>query len=75
MDACTLRLTADILARKKAGEIDDKDWDLLNTLRSDNNEADNIGLDPRHLQTVVGIFKDAMTMDVSEEDVQTMYRR
>ena len=75
VDEGTLRLSADILARKRAGEIDDKDWDLLNTLESDNNKAGSIGLGAHHLQIAVESFKDAMDMDVSEEDVQTMYRR
>ena len=75
VDEGTLRLLADILARKKAGEINDKDWDLMNSLRSDNNEAGDIGLSTRHLETGVQIFKDTMDMEVSKEDIQTMYRR
>lgn len=74
-DEGTLRLSADILARKRAGEIDDKDWDLLNSLESHDNKAGKIGLGARELQIGVQTFKDAMDMDVSEEDVQTMYRR
>lgn len=75
VDEGTLRLSADILARKRAGEIDDKDWDLLNSLESHDNKAGKIGLGARELQIGVQCFKDAMDMDVSEEDVQTMYRR
>lgn len=75
LDEGSLRLSADILARKKAGEIDDEDWGLLNSLGIDNSEAGSTGLDARELQKAVNIFKDAMDMDVSEEDIQTMHRR
>ncbi|CAN0023879.1 unnamed protein product [Laminaria digitata] len=75
LDEGTLRLSADILARKKAGEIDDEDWGLLNSLGIDNSEDGSTGLDARELQKAVNMFKDAMDMDVSEEDIQTMHRR
>lgn len=75
VDEGILRLSADILARKKAGTIGDEEWDLLSSLESDDNQAGAIGLGARALEECVQLFKDVMDIDVSKEDLQTMYRR
>lgn len=74
-DEMILRLSGDILARRKAGLINDEEWKLLNTLESSGNSDGTIGLSVGKLKECVRLFKETMDMDVSREDVQTMYRR
>lgn len=75
VDEGLLLLSCNILRRRAIGVIDDEEWDVFNSLESDDNEAGTIGLASHALRLCVRLFKDVMDVDVSEEDVQTIYRR
>lgn len=74
-DEGILRLLADVLIRRKAGMINDEEWDVLNSLESHDNKDRTMSLAPRELQKCARLFKDLVDIDVSDEDIQTMYRR
>ncbi|CAM9324935.1 unnamed protein product [Hapterophycus canaliculatus] len=71
----SLRLLADVVVKRKAGIIDDEEWALLISLESDDNEAGSMSLTRPELESCVKLFKRLLGIDISQEDVQTMYRR
>lgn len=71
-----LRLTADCLVRKKSDQINDEEWEVMNTLEGQNTGASG------GWELEAGTLRDArlrlealVGFDVSEEDVQTVYCR
>lgn len=74
-DEGVLRLLADVLIRRKAGMINDEEWDMLNSLESHDNQAHTMSLAPIELQKCARLFKNLVDIDLPGEDIQTMYRR
>lgn len=74
-DEGILRLLAAVLLRRKAGTIDDEEWDMLNSLESHDNKAHTMNLAPLELQKCARLFKDLVDVDLLDQDIQTMYRR
>lgn len=74
-DEGTLRLMAEVLLRRGAGEVGDEEWDLLESLESQDNENRMMNLAPRVLEECGLLLKELMGLDVPLEDVQAMYRR
>lgn len=74
-DFDSLRLLADVVVKRKAGMIEDEEWDVLISLESHDNKAGSMSLARRVLDNCVRLFKRVVDIDVSQEDVQTMYRR
>ncbi|CAM9248842.1 unnamed protein product [Scytosiphon promiscuus] len=74
-DHGSLRLLADVVVKRKAGVIDDEEWDLLISLESHDNKAGAMSLARPELENCVRLFKRLMDVDIPKEDVQAMYRR
>lgn len=74
-DEAVLRLVADVLVRKEVGLIDCEEWDLLVSLESSDNESGSIGLSSSVLKDCVRLFDETFRIKVSEDDLQTLYRR
>lgn len=74
-DEAVLRLVADVLVRKEAGLVDGEEWDLLVSLESSDNESGSIGLSSSVLKDCVRLFDETFRIKVSEDDLQTLYRR
>lgn len=74
-DNGSLRLLADVLVKRKAGMIDDEEWDLLSSLESHDNKAGSMSLARPGLENCVRLFKRLLDIDISQEDMQAMYRR
>lgn len=74
-DEAVLRLVADVLVRKEVGLIDSEEWDLLVSLESNDNESGSIGLSSSMLKDCVRLFNETFRIKVSEDDLQTLYRR
>lgn len=75
VDKDSLRLAADVFVRRKAGLLDDSEWGLLNSLESHDNEARTMSLAPAELHKCTHLFKTLVDINISDEDVQAMYRR
>lgn len=75
VDKDSLRLAADVFVRRKAGLFDDSEWGLLNSLESHDNEAHTMSLAPAELHKCTRLFKTLVDTNISDEDVQAMYRR
>ena len=74
-DEGNLRLLAEVLVRRGAGEIGDEEWDLLKSLESQDNETRTTSPPPRVLDSCGRLLKQLMGIDVSLEELQAMYRR
>ncbi|CAN0046613.1 unnamed protein product [Ectocarpus fasciculatus] len=75
VDKDSLRLAADVFVRRKAGLLDDSEWGFLNSLESHDNEAHTMSLAPAELQKCTRLFKTLVDINISDEEVQAMYRR
>ncbi|CAM9531788.1 unnamed protein product [Ectocarpus sp. 12 AP-2014] len=75
VDKDSLRLAADVFVRRKAGLFDNSEWGLLNSLESHDNEAHTMSLAPAELHKCARLFKTLVDTNISDEDVQAMYRR
>lgn len=75
MDADLLRLAADLLIRKKCGLFSDMEWELWNTLESQRAGTVSERLEEHTLQDAWERLRSLVGLDVSMEDVQTVYWR
>lgn len=74
-DEGIVRVLADVFIRRKAGMIDDEEWDMLNSLESHDNKDHTMSLPRLELQKCARLFKDLVDIELSDEEIQTMYRR